>query len=113
MKQTFLTAIFVAVFVGCSTPEVRYDSAKRQPTAEIDIFREGQKPSKACKEIGMLTDDGRAVEQPEIEAKFINKARRMGGNSIIMHAPTKSGGELSGFSVVDTFLYKASVVIYE
>ena len=113
MKQAFLTAICLAALLGCSTPEVRYDSTKRHPTAEIDVFRDGQKPTKAYKEIGMVTDDGRAVEQPDIESKFIKKAKRMGGNAIIMFAPTRSGGELSGFSLVDTFLYKASIIIYE
>jgi hypothetical protein len=113
MKHTFLIPIFVSVLVGCSTPEVRYDTAKHQPTTEVTIFRDGQKPSKAYKEIGMLTDDGKAVEQPNIEAKFINKAKRMGGNAIIMYPAVKSGSELSGFGLVDSFLYKASVVVYE
>jgi hypothetical protein len=113
MKQTFLTAIFLAVFLGCGTPKVAYDSTKRPPTTEIDIFRDGQKPTKAYKEIGMVTDDGKIVEQPNIGSKFIKKAKSMGGNAIIMYAPTRCGQELSGFGLVDTYLYKASVLTYE
>lgn len=113
MKKAFLAALSLAALLGCGTQELRYDSTKRHPTTAIDVFRDGQKPTKAYKEVGMVTDDGRAVEQPNIESKFIQKAKRMGGNAIIMYPPTKSGSELSGFSLVDTFLYKASVVIYE
>jgi hypothetical protein len=93
---------------GCSAP-----GAERRPGALVEVFRDGQKPSKAFKEIGMLTDDGGLGEQGTIEGKFLRKAKRMGANAIIMYPLQKTGAELKGFSLVDTFLYKASVVVYE
>jgi hypothetical protein len=79
----------------------------------VEVFRDGQKPSKAFKEVGFLTDDGGLGEQGKIEGKFLRKAKRMGANAIIMYPLQKTGAELKGFSVVDTFLYKASVIVYE
>jgi len=112
MKLPFIATLLFLFLVGCQ-PSARYDTTKRPATADIDIFREGQKPTRAYKEIGVVTDDGRAVEQPTIEAKMIKKANRMGGNAVILHVPVRSGTEMAGFSAVDTFLYKATVIVYQ
>ena len=113
MKLTLLLSFVLALLVGCASSGGQYDNIKRKPTTQVDIFRDGQKPTRAYKEIGLLTDDGGLVEQRGIEAKLIRKAKRMGANAIIFQPLTKSGGELKGFSVVDTYVYRALVIVYE
>lgn len=108
-RKLILVWLLALIFApGCVAP-----GAERRPGALVEVFRDGQKPSKAFKEVGFLTDDGGLGEQGKIEGKFLRKAKRMGANAIIMYPLQKTGAELKGFSVVDTFLYKASVIVYE
>lgn len=113
MKPTHLVTVALALLVACASPVAQYDSAKRRPTTEINVLRDGQKPARPYKEISLLTDDGGLGEQGEIEAKFVKKAKRMGADAIILQPLIRSGGEVKGFSWVETYLYKASVVIFE
>ncbi|HEY5909575.1 MAG TPA: hypothetical protein VJA21_03115 [Verrucomicrobiae bacterium] len=114
MKLKLLGALTLAtaLLVGCATSEVEYDSTKRSPTTQLDFFRDAQKPSRPYKEVALLTDDGALNEQGAIEAGIIKKAKRMGGDAVIFHPLVKSGGELKGFSWVDNYCYKATVVVY-
>jgi len=109
-----LVASAVLLCTGCAETGT-YDSVKRTRTTNIDVFRDGQKPTKHYKEIALLSDDGGAGEQAAIEAKFVKKAKAMGGNAIIVYPMTKSGGEMPMFAIgwKDTFFYKAAVVVYE
>lgn len=113
MKITLLLTFVLALFVGCVSPEARYDSVTRKPTKQIEVYRDGHKPIRAYREISLLTDDGGLGEQGGIEAKFIKKAKHMGADAIILQPLTKSGNELKGFSWIETYLYKASLVIYD
>lgn len=106
-----LTLALVCVF-GCATQTSQ--TAVRPATAEVDVYRDGQKPQKNYKELTLLTDDGRIEEQQAIEAKMIRKAKSMGANAIIFHALIDSGGEGQMFGGwKKTYFYKASVVVYE
>jgi hypothetical protein len=112
-KNPFLVLIVVLLF-GCASPDVRYDSTKRAPTTHIDIFRDGAKPDRAFKEISTLVDDAREVEEPQVEANMIKKAKRMGGNAILFQPKTINGSELTGLATWSrTYLYKARIVVYE
>ena len=115
MKLTLLLSLVAAFFVGCASPDGQHDSVKRKPATQIDTFRDGQKPTRAYKEIATLADDAREVEEPQIEAKMIQKAKRMGGNAIIFEPKSRSGAEFTGFfsTLSNTYLYKARVVVYE
>jgi hypothetical protein len=113
MKASILGLGVVIALLGCGTPDGQYDSIKRAATASVDIYRDGKKPDRGYKEIGLLTDDAALGEQGEVEAKFVKQAKRMGGNAVILHPLIKTGGELKGFSIVETYLYKASVIVYE
>lgn len=109
--------IFLALGIaltGCQGVS-RYDSMSRPTTTQLDIFRDGAKPTKAYKEIGMITDDGKLSEQLGIEAKFMKKAKAMGGNAVIFYPLVKTGTEMQPFFIgsADTYLYKATVVVYE
>src|SRR6266487_1150554 len=112
MKKTLLAALISAALLGCHTPEVQYDSTKRQSTTDVELFRDGRKPAKAYKEIAMISDKAQLVDQPNIESDFIKKAKRMGGNALILYPPEKDGGKLGWFAIVDMYIFKASVLVY-
>jgi hypothetical protein len=103
------------LFCGCaSTGES--SRAAAAPTTDVEAFHDGAVPSKPYKEIGKLTDDGKEAEQQEIEAKMIKRAKKMGANAILFEKPKASGVEAAPFSFgkfENTFLYKATVVVYQ
>jgi hypothetical protein len=88
---------------------------KLPPTQKVEIFRDGAKPDRKYREIGMLGDDGRKSEQAGIEGKMIKRAKGMGGNAIIFAPLEQSGAELTPGMVglADTFTFKAIVIVYE
>jgi hypothetical protein len=107
-----LTLLCGLLFAGCATQS----KTGLPPTTQVDIFRDGTKPEKSCKEIGRLDDDGKESEQPEIEAKMIKRAKSMGGNAIVFEKPKPSGmeaGPWSFGSLKYTYLYRATVFVYE
>src|SRR3954467_6732602 len=103
-----ITCALAFFLSGCASNGYTQSPGQKQ----IEIFRDGAKPPTAFKEIGMLTDDGSLGEQGEIESKFLKKARKAGADAIIMHPLTQIGGELKGFGIVDTYLFKATLVVY-
>ncbi len=64
----------------------------------------------AYTEVQLLTDSGALREQGEIEARMIRKATKLGADALIFETPVKEGGELQGFSWVQTYLYQARAV---
>jgi hypothetical protein len=60
----------------------------------------------------MLTDEGSLGEQGEIEEQFIKKAGSLQADALIIHPMVKIGGELKGFAIVETYLFKAASVVY-
>lgn len=107
MRQLASLLLILGIFLGqaCTTTNSR--------TQSVEIFRDGEKPTRAFKEIGILTDDGGLAEQGEIEQKMIKTAKKNGADALIFEKLTKSGGELKGFGIVDTYLYKARMVVYQ
>jgi hypothetical protein len=114
MKASILITVLtitVLVLAGCAT-DTQQASGKGSAVT-LDVFRDGNKPSRPYKEIRLLTDEGRAVEQPTIEDKMLKKAQALGGVGIIFFPKEATGAEASGlFGVSTTFLYKASVIVY-
>ncbi len=116
-KQTAYLLVILStgllVLTGCETgtPQTPYTGSSA--TAQFDIFRDGEKPTRAYKEIDLLKDDGRPVEQEDIEAKMIRRAKKMGGRAIIFKEPVKSGEDNKWGSMKITFLYKGIVIVYE
>jgi hypothetical protein len=99
------------MFWGCASDSSRAPSTG-VPLVQLDVFRDGNKPTRAYKEIQLLTDEGRAGEQGSIEAKMLKKAKSLGGSGVIFVPREQVGSELSGFGLSTTFLYKASVITY-
>lgn len=118
--RTLLVALCLTtapVFTGCQSDGPAASApAARPASAQIDVFKDGEKPSRAFKSIGLLKDDGKDQEQEQIEAKMIAKAKKMGGQAILFDKPKQSGMEAEFFSFGQakfTYLYKANVVVYE
>jgi hypothetical protein len=102
---------FCLTLCGC-IGVAQLDETKRKPTTQLDIYRDGAKPTKSYKEITMLNDDGSLAEQAKIEQKFIKKAKGFGGNGLILPPLVRTGSELQGFGLVDTYAYKGVVIVY-
>jgi len=83
--------------------------AKRIRT--LDVYRDCAPPI-AYKELGFLTNDGRVFEQKEIEETFLQRAKEMGGDAVLIFPPVKSVEAPEGWRLYDTFLYEAVVVAY-
>ena len=96
------------VFTACSSTEY----VERKGDRHIEIFRDGAKPTQPFRELVTLTDDGSLGEQGDIEGKFLRKARKFHADAVIMQPLVKTGGELKGLQIVDTFLFKATVIEY-
>src|SRR5690349_9606551 len=74
-----------------TTPFNKPFSSSHKLADGIQVYSEDDKPAQSsCKEIGLLTNDGRVFEREEIEATFIKRAREMGGNALILQEPVKS-----------------------
>lgn len=115
MKTSVLTTVLTITLLltaGCAT-DTQQGSVKGASATQLDIFRDGNKPTRPYKEIRLLTDQGKAVEQVTIENKMLKKAKALGGEGIIFSPKEETGSEMSGlFGVATTFLYKASVIVY-
>jgi hypothetical protein len=115
MKTSILITVLtisVLLFAGCAT-DTQQAPGKGGALTQLDVFRDGNKPSRPYKEIRLLTDEGKAVEQVAIEDKMRKKAQALGGAGIIFFSREETGAEMSGlFGVSKTFLYKASVIVY-
>jgi hypothetical protein len=103
LPHIFLLALTVLLFHGCA-------STNRQ---HVELFRDGETPSRPFREISLFTDDGTLAEQGEIEQKMIKAARRAGADALIFEKLVSTGEELRGFGLATTYLYKARAVIYQ
>jgi len=78
----------------------------------LHLYRNHQKPLGSYAEIAFLTDSGRVFERDEIEATFIRRAHELGADALVLQPPVKSIEAPEGWSLYDTFLFEAAVVIY-
>lgn len=90
---------------GCATPPA---AAGKQ----VELYRDGQIPAKSHQEIRVLTDEGSLREQGEIEEKFIQQARRLQADALLLHPIVRTGIEQQGFAIVEVYLYKATAIVY-
>jgi len=99
----FYLAVLLCLAGGCVNMTT-YDSVKRPPTTQIDIFRDGTKPSRPYREIGTVGQDVRLSEQAGIEKRLVEKAKAIGANAIILQPATRLG---------ESFRFIASIIAYE
>lgn len=96
----------VALVVGCA-------SSPRGPLPHVEVFREGRSPDRPFSEVGLLSDSGAMREQGVIEAKMLKMAGKLGADAVVFDAPVQEGGELQGFSWVQTYLYRARAISFK
>jgi hypothetical protein len=114
LASALILSGMLGLLAGCETTSSQ--TGGPQAASNVEVFRDGAKPSRDYKEIRVLTDDGRENEQKEIETKMIAKAAKLGGNAIIFDKPKQSGVEAQPFSFGRfdlTYLYKGAVVVYQ
>ena len=120
LPLTLLPLVLITVWLqGCaaSSPGGSPQSAVT-PAAVVQVFRYGQQePQWSYKELGEIKDEGWLDEQPQIEAKMIKRAKKMGADAIIFYPAVQSRSELlastpSGRSSI-TYYYRATAVSYK
>lgn len=105
LPRVALSLAVMALVVGCAT-------SPRGPQPRVEVFREGRSPDRAFSEVRLLTDSGALREQGDIEARMRRKAGTLGADALIFDAPVPEGGELQGFSWVQTYLYRARAISF-
>lgn len=116
MKTPLLSSLCALLFlVGCATPHaVQFDNTKRLPTSSIEVFREGNKPTKPYKEIAEISCNTWRGADAQAMKELVAKARQMGANAIIT-SPSQGTGyvfNLFGRSG-NKSVWKAVAVVYE
>ncbi len=113
---TLLPVLLLSLLLqGCAST---FDPRAAEALARtIDVYRDGQKPSRHYHEIGLLKDDGRLDEQAAIELKMMKQAKSMGGHAIIFLPLVESGtdeaSDLFTSTAKPSYLYRGSVLRYE
>jgi len=109
----FLLGVLL-VAVGCAPLDrAIYDSTKRQPTASIDVYKDGKVPDRKYKEIGELLMPGHREDELMRQQQLVEEAKRMGANGLIFVAEPagmKGGGTI--FQVIE-WVFKGKVIVYE
>lgn len=100
-----------AFITGCETIE-RLHEANARPTKSIQVFRGATKPPGKIRELGVLTDQAPLQEQRDVEEQFIRTARRAGADALIVEPIMRTGEEMKAFTLVDSYLYRATMVAY-
>ena len=92
---------------GCQTTHIT--------NADIDVYRDSNKPSRSYKEICLLTREGKAEDQGKIEEEFKVKAAQKHGKALIIYPKEVSGVRFEPFWVAkhSLFSFKAAVITYE
>lgn len=91
-------------------------------TNQVDIFHDGQKPTRQYRDLAVFTVDGNHFEEPDAIAGFTQRAREICADAIIITADTSRAGiqinatSAAPFSTVnnkdDRYLYRAVAVRY-
>jgi len=91
-----------------------FDETKRQPTASVEVFREGNKPTKAYKEIGEVSHEDYGGEDANAMKQLIAKAKQIGANAIIMLPRQDTGYAFVPFGRSgNKYIWKAVALVYE
>jgi hypothetical protein len=106
LRRLGLSLAALMLVAGCAT-------SPRGPQPRVEVFREGRSPDRPFSEVGMLSDSGALREQGEIEAKMLKMAGKLGADAVIFDAPVREGGELQGFSWVQTYLYRGRAIVFK
>src|SRR3954469_14514287 len=88
---TLISLFFVLFCAGCQSV------TEYSVPAGLEVFEDGQKPSKPMKLIGEIKDDGPLIEKSDIDAAMMKRAKKLGADFIILHKPVQAGIGFSPF----------------
>jgi hypothetical protein len=117
LLHSILGLSLLLLITGCaSTDEVVLDSTQRPHTTSIEVFKDGNVPQKAYKEIAELSFLGPREDELRAQKFFVERARKLGGNAILFNvvlAGQKSGGSMYGYHTSTAWVFKGKVIVYE
>ena len=91
-----------------------FDDAKRPATTSVEFYREGNKPTKAYKEIGEISHNDYDGEDTRAMKHLIADAKLIGANAIIMLPRQRTGYVFIPFGRSgNKSIWKAVAVVYE
>lgn len=109
--KAILPCLLALLLCACATT-----NSSKTPAKEIPVYQSTNAPTQSYTIIKKLDDDGAEKEEEEIIAQFIQKARKLGGDAIILEPKKPSGmeAEIFGFGKINyTFLYQANVIRFQ
>jgi len=103
MKNTVLL-ILIAMVIGCAPMDhIVYDNQSRQPTANVDIYKDGEMPTRHYKVICELFTPGHVHDEFVRQRQIVEEAKRLGGNGLIFYVDS-SGNDST---------FRGKVIVYE
>ena|SRR6266404_3158387 len=112
LKSIFLLLIAVLFIAGCASTEA-LDGVKREPKRQIDIYSDGKTPTKPFKLIYMFSERDDPEKEAEHHRNFINRAKNMGADGIILRPNEPAGQSFGPFGMHQNFIFKAEAIVYE
>jgi hypothetical protein len=117
MKTLQLAVVILTslAFFGCGGPQVAmYDEGKRTPSASVEVFRQGNKPTKAFKEIGEISHHDYSGEDARVMRELIKQAKLAGADAIVMQSQEDTGYAFVPFGRSgNKQVWKAIMVVYQ
>jgi len=114
-KKNLIGFLLAMILFGCAAPrEVLYDQSKRQPTTSVEVFRDGNKPSRQFKELGELAYEDFGGEEPKVMRQMLERAKQLGADAIILQPRTDTGYHFNLFGRSgNRYMYKSVAVAYQ
>jgi hypothetical protein len=110
--KTVLALLLVGFLAGCSSVQP-YDGVKRAPKEQIDVFSDGQQPTKPFKVIASFSEEGGDGDQANKYAKFVKQAKQLGADGIILKPAQKGGFGWGPFGGGSRSSFTASAIVYQ
>ena len=110
MRILFLLSIIV--LVGCAS-DMAYDGVKREPKAQIDVFSEGNKPTKPYKEIASFTERGNPEDESKFNGDFARRAKKIGADGLILKPGEAGGASYGPFGGGTFYIFRGIAFVYE
>ena len=112
--KNFRALLFISllVLVGCATQRP-YDGVVRAPKTQIDVFEDGQMPNHPYTVIMEYSEKGDTGKEAQIHSEFIEKAKALGADAIIMKPEEFGGVSATMFSAGFSSLFSAVAIVYQ
>lgn len=112
----YVLSLLLLLLLGACATDSPSPVHSKSAMKEIPVFRADHPPQNKYVVIRSLKDDAAEVEEDQIIEKFVQQARKLGGDALLLHEKSQSGMERVPFSfgkVNITFLFRADVIRFE